>query len=247
MDCVTACPHDNAGVLLKVPFMELQSEASRSVVGRWIERPDLAALLLVLECGALVNAALMTEPLVAWIGSWQPLPWRAATVALITLLAMVAVAVPALVAARVGAWVRREAFVHRLARMAFDLLPIGAGMWLVHFGFHLVTGWSSALPPLQRAARDGAALDLGEPAWAANCCAQVPQWLLPVMLCVLGLALLISLQLAWNRASRVDASGAQRSSRVLVRWLPDALVALSWWALAAWIVLQPMQMRGLLS
>jgi hypothetical protein len=67
------------------------------------------------------------------------------------------------------------------------------------------------------------------------------------MLCVLGLAMLISLQLAWNRASRVDASGALRSSRVLVRWLPDALVALSWWALAAWIVLQPMQMRGLLS
>jgi hypothetical protein len=168
-------------------------------------------------------------------------------VALITLLAMVAVAVPALVAARVGAWMRREAFVHRLARMAFDLLPIGAGMWLVHFGFHLVTGWSSALPPLQRAARDGVALDLGEPAWAANCCAQVPQWLLPVMLCVLGLALLVSLQLEWNRAARVEASGVQRSGRVLVRWLPDALVALGWWALAAWIVLQPMQMRGLLS
>ena len=247
MDCVTACPHDNAGVLLKVPFMELQSEASRSVIGRWIERADLAALLLVLACGALVNAALMTEPIVAGIGSWQPLPWRGATVALIALLAMLAVALPVFVAAIAGAWLRGETLGHRLARMAFDLLPIGVGMWLVHFGFHLVTGWSSALPPLQRAARDGVALDLGEPAWAANCCAQVPQWLLPVMLCVLGVALLVSLQLSWNRAARVDASGAQRSSLVLVRWLPDALVALIWWALAAWIVLQPMQMRGLLS
>jgi hypothetical protein len=27
----------------------------------------------------------------------------------------------------------------------------------------------------------------------------------------------------------------------------DALVALGWWALIAWIVMQPMQMRGLLS
>jgi hypothetical protein len=134
----------------------------------------------------------------------------------------------------------------RLARVVFDVLPIGVAMWMVHFGFHLVTGWSSALPPLQRAARDGAGIELGEPAWAANCCAQVPQWLLPAMLCVLGLALLVSLQLTWNRAARCESARAG-SMQNLVRWLPDALVALLWWALAAWIVLQPMQMRGLLS
>jgi len=30
-------------------------------------------------------------------------------------------------------------------------------------------------------------------------------------------------------------------------WIPDAVTTLLWWALSVWVVLQPMEMRGLLA
>ena len=80
-------------------------------------------------------------------------------------------------------------------------------------------------------------MDLGAPQWAANCCASTPAWLVPAMLVVLAAALALSMQLLWLRAR-------ERGSLV---YLSGLVVAIAWWALAAWIVLQPMQMRGLLA
>ncbi len=243
MDCVTACPHDNAGAGLVVPFHEIAPETVRSSIGKWIERTDLVALLLVLECGAIVNAILMTAPVANELDTVLPSWPRAAVVALVTLLGMVLCATPIGVAAAIGGWQRCEPVKQRLARLVMDLWPIGASLWLVHFGFHLVTGWKSALPPLQRAAMESEWVDLGEPAWAANCCATSPDWLVPVMLCALGGALCISLQLLWNRAANASATTLLRQ---VVRWCVDAIVAILWWSVSVWIVLQPMQMRGLL-
>jgi len=244
LDCVTACPHDNAGAFLVIPFHEVPPESTRSAIGKWVQRPDLAALLLVLEAGAFANAALMTEPAVHAVNiSLSDWP-RTIMIVGAVLVLMQLVVLPLAVMAVIGAWLRTEPFKQRIARMIFDLWPIGVAMWLVHFGFHLVTGWKSALPPLQRAARDGLHVDLGAPAWTSNCCATVPSWLLPTMLALLGLGLVIALQLCWLRAS---ASWVRpRIGVIVLSWIPDALVALCWWAFAVWIVLQPMQMRGLL-
>ena len=115
---------------------------------------------------------------------------------------------------------------------------MGASVWLVHFGFHLASGWASALPPLQRAAMDAAGLDLGEPRWSAHCCATAPAWLVPAMLVALASGLVASLWLCWTRAVRRGRP---------VTAVADALVALGWWMVAAWLVLQPMQMRGLIA
>jgi hypothetical protein len=57
------------------------------------------------------------------------------------------------------------------------------------------------------------------------------------MLVSLGLGLVATLWLAWSRACR-------RGTPAVIT--VDALVAMSWWMMAAWLVLQPMQMRGLL-
>jgi hypothetical protein len=114
-------------------------------------------------------------------------------------------------------------------------------VWLVHFGFHLVTGWRSAWPPLQRAAADGMAIDLGAPQWAAYCCASAPAWLMPGMLLVVALAFTVTLQRVHRHTTAV---AGVRGALCLGL---DALVALAWWALIAWIVMQPMEMRGLLS
>ena len=238
LDCVTACPHGNAGALVRTPFAEVRDEGTRSALGRWTERSDLAALLLVLSAGGLVNALLMTGPASAFVRAALP-SWSPTVVAAVaTVAGMVALALPALAAAAVGAAARQARFGVALARVAMDLWPLGACAWLVHFGFHLVTGWRSALPPLQRMAGDHG-VDLGVPRWTPDCCALTPAWLVPAMLLALAVALALSLQLAWLRAR--DGRGSAALS-----FAGTAVAALAWWAIAAWIVLQPMQMRGLI-
>jgi cytochrome c oxidase assembly factor CtaG/polyferredoxin len=239
LDCVTACPHGNAAVTWATPMRDFADESRRPVIGRWTERTDLAALLLVLGAGGIANALLMTEPAVAMVrevGGGLAAPIRAvmATLAVVAALALVP-----FVAAWVGSRIRGESTRERLARVVADLWPIGVATWLVHFGFHLVTGWRSAWPPLQRAAADGAGLDLGVPQWAAHCCASAPAWLLPAMLLALSAGLVASLHAAWRRTR-----GLPRRAFACV---PDAMSALLWWAVAAWVALQPMEMRGLLA
>lgn len=241
LDCVTACPHDNAGVVLAVPLEEHQREEVRSGIGFWPRRADMTALLLVLAAGGVVNALLMTEPAVdavrrltpAWSAGWR------AVVATLACMSVVAV-LPAL-AALLGAGWRTETVRERLSRLVADLWPLGVAVWLVHFGFHLVTGWRSAWPPLQRAAADGVAIDLGAPQWAAHCCASAPAWLMPAMLLAVAIALAVTLQRMHRRTATM--SGV----RAVLCFALDASVALAWWALIAWIVMQPMQMRGLLA
>jgi cytochrome c oxidase assembly factor CtaG/polyferredoxin len=241
LDCVTACPHDNAGVVLVVPLEEHQREEVRSGIGFWPRRADMTALLLVLAAGGVVNALLMTEPAVDAVRrltpAWSP-GWRAV---IATLACMSVVAVLPALAALLGAGWRTETVRERLSRLVADLWPLGVAVWLVHFGFHLVTGWRSAWPPLQRAAADGVAIDLGAPQWAAHCCASAPAWLMPAMLLAVAIALAVTLQRMHRRTATM--SGV----RAVLCFALDASVALAWWALIAWIVMQPMQMRGLLA
>lgn len=241
LDCVTACPHDNAGVVLVVPLEEHQREEVRSGIGFWPRRADMTALLLVLAAGGVVNALLMTEPAVEAVRrlmpAWSP-GWRAVVA---TLACMSVVAVLPALAALLGAGWRTETVRERLSRLVADLWPLGVAVWLVHFGFHLVTGWRSAWPPLQRAAADGVAIDLGAPQWAAHCCASAPAWLMPAMLLAVAIAFAVTLQRLHRRTATM--SGV----RAVLCFALDASVALAWWALIAWIVMQPMQMRGLLA
>ncbi len=66
LDCVHACPHDNAGILAVQPGRDLGSEVHHSGIGRLADRPDLAALVLVLVFGAFANAGGMTAPVQDW-------------------------------------------------------------------------------------------------------------------------------------------------------------------------------------
>src|SRR5580700_3863739 len=56
LDCVHACPHDNIGILSRVPAAELIVDPLRSGIGYFSLRKDLAALALVFSFGALLNA-----------------------------------------------------------------------------------------------------------------------------------------------------------------------------------------------
>src|SRR6185295_16721901 len=70
LDCVHACPHDNAAIGFRVPGEELTDDRRRSAIGRLSRRADLAALALVFTFGALLNAFAMVGPVYAteeWI------------------------------------------------------------------------------------------------------------------------------------------------------------------------------------
>jgi hypothetical protein len=66
LDCVRACPHDNIGLMAVAPGMDIVRDPLRSSVGRFAQRPDIAALAFVFVFAAFANAALMTAPVAAW-------------------------------------------------------------------------------------------------------------------------------------------------------------------------------------
>ena len=65
LDCVHACPHDNVGLVSRLPGSELWADTPRSGVGRLTDRRDLAALVVVFTFGALLNAFGMVRPVYA--------------------------------------------------------------------------------------------------------------------------------------------------------------------------------------
>ena len=65
LDCVQACPHDNVGIISRLPAAELMNDTMRSGIGFLSKRKDVAALAVVLGFGALLNAFGMVSPIYA--------------------------------------------------------------------------------------------------------------------------------------------------------------------------------------
>jgi hypothetical protein len=120
-------------------------------------------------------------------------------------------------------------------RYAYALAPLGFGMWLAHYTFHLVTSYATAVPVMQRFTADLGITSLGAPEWGRACCLSVPTWLLPLEVLFLDAGLLLSLYTAYRLAPNLKA---------LAPW---ALLVTLLFAVGVWILFQPMQMRGTLS
>jgi cytochrome c oxidase assembly factor CtaG/polyferredoxin len=216
MDCVKACPHDNIGLFAVVPVRDLLRNPVRSSIGRFSSRVDIAALALVVVLGAFASAGLMVA--------------RPAYVALALSLAVVA-------AVAAGLW-KREVF----CRLSQALLPLGLAMWTAHLLFHLLTGWGTLGPVLRQAAVDFGWHFLAPPHWAMQPPLLPADSLLSMQLLVLDAGLLLTLYLGWRLAQQ----WAKGAGRVLLLLLPWAMTVAAGYAAAIWIVLQPMQMRGVM-
>lgn len=242
LDCVDACPHQNVGILAVAPGTDLIRDPYRSSLGRWSKRPDIAALVLVLVFGAFVNAAAMVEPVAgaARAGSASGVPgftW---------LLAGVVVAAP-VIAGACGALGRAlggaaAPWRELTCRFVLSLVPLGFGMWCAHFLFHLLGGAGTAVPVVQRAAAGVGLRVLGEPAWGVAALAAPAGWLVPLEVLLLDLGLLLTLYVGWRIACGYRPSGR----RALGLLLPWASLATALWVAGVWILLQPMEMRGMM-
>ena len=244
LDCVHACPHDNIALQTRVPGAELLETRRRSGIGRLTQRTDIAALALVFTFASLVSAFAMTSPgyaveqqLAAMIGLHSEAP------VLLTLFVFGLVVAPILLLGAAGLVMRgltsdvpfsaRELVV----RYAFAMIPFGFGVWLAHYGFHLLTGILTVVPVLQSAVIDafGHAM-LGEPAW--RWVGVQPGSVFPIQLGLVVLGAAGSFGLVHATSLRDHPSAPTRAS---MPWL--AIVAILT-TTALWILAQPMEMRA---
>ncbi len=217
MDCVKACPHDNVALLPAAPASALLDDPYRSSIGRLSKRTDLAALALVVVFGAFVNAAAMIDPVMQWV--------HAAPGSVAAFVIGGAVLLPAAAVLFCAALNRLAGLRHSVGRAArrfiFALVPVGVAMWAAHLLYHLAIGWNAP--------------------WASSM-PFVPGWLTPAQIVLLDAGVLLSLYVAWRVAKQF--SGEMRTAVALLA--PWAGFSLALYAAGIWILLQPMQMRGMM-
>jgi polyferredoxin len=241
-DCVHACPHDNIAVATCIPGDEWLDTGWRSSLGVLSRRTDLAALALTFVFGSLLDAFVMTAPAVVverWLAGAMGIQAEAPPLAILFITGLLLLPVAFVGAAAAGTrrltGDRKPLTAHAIP-FVYAMVPFGVGVWLAHYGFHLLTGLLTLVPVTQSAAIDllGHAA-LGEPAW---------HWsglrsgaVFPVQLGFVLVGTAGSLGLTQAMAQRDYASG-----RSAVPWM-ILLGVLA--AAAIWILMQPMDMRGL--
>jgi hypothetical protein len=235
MDCVKACPHDNIGLVARAMTHDVLSNEPTSSLGRLHRRVDVGAAALLLVGSAFVNAAVMVGPGSEFLGSMAArFPWLGTDVgsfAGVVIAALLFAGVVWLVAqAARGAWSRSEAF----CRGALALLPLGVGMWAAHLVFHLASAIPALLPLAQQAGQDFGVRWMGAPHWTGRMGMLQGNGLLQIQLLLLDGGLLLSLYLLWRMARRVMAA------------IPMALLTLALYGFGFWLLLEPMQMRGMM-
>jgi ferredoxin len=245
MECIHACPYGNIGILTRPPAKELWEDPLRAGVGRFSQRPDLAALAVFLTFAAFMNAFGMVSPVYAvqaWLGRVLGTSSGPILVGLLFLAGMVVVP-----AALVGLAAKASRFLsgsgrtvlEEATRYGYALIPVGFGMWVAHYLYHFLTGGLAIIPATQEYLADLGFPLLGTPAWSLG--PLVPEsWLLPLELLSLELGLLASLVVAYRIALREVGGG----SRAFLGALPWGTIALALSAAGIWLLLQPMEMRG---
>jgi ferredoxin len=244
LDCVHACPHDNIALAARLPGAELADPRRRSGIGRLGKRRDIAALAVLFTFGSLVNAFGMIAParsIEAWTS--QALGVASEAPALLALFAAVVIAAPLVLLGTGAALTRRLAGDRaRGARQiavnfTYALVPFGFGMWLAHYGFHLLTGALTIVPVTQRAALDLLAWPaLGQPLWTLT--GLRPGSVFPIQVGFILLGAMGSLAVAHRIAER------DYPARIMAALVPWIAIVASLAAAALWILSQPMEMRG---
>ena len=244
LDCVHACPHDNVGILSRLPGGELLADSLRSGIGYFSHRKDLAALALVFTFGALLNAFGMVSPVYAvenWLGRMLQVKHEAPVLGVIFAFFLIVEPVVLLGSAAwlTRAWGRvQRAFLPLTVRYSYALVPLGFGMWLAHYSFHFLTGLYTVIPVTQSALAGLGWPVLGQPRWRLT--GLPPGIVLMIEIGFLALGLAGSLAVTYGLA---EEDSRERPIRVFIPW---AAVCLLLWTASMWLMFQPMEMRAVM-
>lgn len=242
LDCVHACPHGNVALTTRLPASELWGDPRRSGIGRFSKRKDLAALSLLFTFGALLNAFAMVSPVYA-VQTWLAglLGTSREPVILGVLFTVCLVVEPAVLLGAAALLTRRwaglrEPLLPLAVRFSYALVPLGFGIWLAHYCFHLLTGLLTFVPVAQNALADLGIPLLGAPRWELG--GFPAGFVAPLEQCFLGLGFAGSLLVAWQIAEREASTRARRA------FAPWAALCGLLWLTALWLLTQPMEMRA---
>ena len=244
LDCVHACPHDNVGILSRLPGTELLTDPLRSGIGYFSNRKDLAALAIVFTFGALLNAFGMVSPVYAvenWLGKMLHLSHEAPVLGLIFIFFLVVEPVLLLL---VAAWLAttwggvRRSLLATVVRYTYGLVPLGFGMWLAHYGFHFLTGLYTIIPVTQSAVASLGHAFLGQPRWTLTGLPANVVQVVEIGFLLLGFA--GSLAVTHGLAEEDSPAGTLRA------FIPWAAVCAILWVASMWLIFQPMEMRATL-
>ncbi len=235
LDCVRACPHDNASLFTRMPGAELSAADS------WSRRWDVSLLAIALGFMGISNAFGMVPPYYA-LQEWLALNLGVASefIALLLIFGLANLLLPIAVAVA-AAWLgrgitgfaRRDSLRETAAAFAPAFAPLGFGIWFAHYSFHLLVGPLLIVPVIQEFL--GGAGEWGRFSLSLDITA-----IGVVQLLVLLGGFFWSLRLAQKAALRLYRRKA------LLGMLPWALVFLLMMLIAWQIFSLPMEMRGTL-
>jgi ferredoxin len=241
LDCVHACPHDNVGIIGRLPASELMGDPFRSGIGLFSRRKDLSALAILFTFGALVNAFGMVSPVYVverWLSGLMHVTSRAPVLGVIFAVFLI---IEPMLLLGVAAWFSQgregsnRPLVPTAVRYSYALVPLGFGMWLAHYGFHFFTGVLTIVPVTQSALAN-LGLNLGQPLWSWT---GIPvRFVQPIELGFIGLGLIGSLLVTHKLAEEDCAEGPMKA------FIPWAVVCLLICAASIWLTFQPMEMRA---
>ncbi len=244
LDCVHACPYDNIALGTRLPGLELADPRRRSGVGWLARRWDIAVLAVLFAFGALLNAFAMVAPvyrLEGWLARLLGVASEVPVLAILFVLSLVVA--PVILVGGAAALTRTIAggasgSVGRIAvSYAYALVPFGFGMWLAHYGFHLLTGLFTVIPIAQNVVVDLLGRPaLGEPLWRLT--GMRPGSVYPIQVGFILLGAMGSLALAYRISERDYPDGPALPTA------PWAMVTVTLTTAAIWILSQPMEMRG---
>jgi polyferredoxin len=244
LDCVQACPHDNVAIAARLPGAELVDGRRRSGIGRLAARTDIAALAVVFAFGALLNAFAMARPVyeaeqrlarMMGVSSEAPVLLLMFVVGLgigPAVLLMAAAASSRLLSRPARGSIRAD-----IVNYAVALVPVGFGLWIAHYAFHLLTGVLTIVPVTQSAAADlfGRAL-FGAPLWTLA--GMRPGAVFPLQIGFVMLGAFGSLAAAYGISER------EQPARPVAAAMPWLVLVLLLAAAAVWVLSRPMEMRG---
>ncbi|MBT5136585.1 MAG: hypothetical protein HOM36_03420 [Phycisphaerae bacterium] len=225
LDCVRACPHDNVSIMPTFPASDLLDDDFRGSI-RSLDRNDYTALMLVFVFGAFANAAGMIAPINNAIDAVSR--WLGASSTHLVTAGFILTSV--FIVPTILLYCIKKA-TQTSNHVAWSLVPLGVGMWASHLLFHFFTSYQSIMPVTQRALHDLGYAVAPTQIWGM---ASSPEWLLQGELFLLGVSFLASFAICL----RLTTTLQQR-----VTW--GTTIALLFVA-GAWILLQPMQMRGMI-
>jgi hypothetical protein len=133
-----------------------------------------------------------------------------------------------------------------ISDFAMTFVPLGFGMWLAHFVFHLFTGSHTPVPVIQSVLQDLRLSPVRKLDWS------IASWALPQLLdfeiLFLDFGLLVSLYAGWKVAQRYGSGSTElaevANSRSVLIFAPWSLLYVLFFLVAIWIIFQPMAMRG---